>query len=88
MDAELAQAGHAAVAAGEADSFGAWVNDGLRHHAARQRRLRALDEFLAAYEGEHGVISDEEIRDASRRTRGRATVVRGSATVGGGRGAA
>lgn len=64
------------------------MNDALRHQADRDRRLRALDVFLEAYEAEHGVIGDEEMRDATRRARGRAVVVRGGATVGDGRGAA
>ena len=29
------------------------------------------------YEAEHGVVTDDEIRDAARRARGRAVVVRG-----------
>jgi hypothetical protein len=38
---------------------------------------QALDDFLAAYEAEHGEITDEDMRDAARRARGRAVVVRG-----------
>ncbi len=38
--------------------------------------MTALDEFLDAYEAENGVISDEEIRAATRRARGAAVVVR------------
>jgi hypothetical protein len=42
------------------------------------RRLAALDEFVAAYEAEHGEISEQEMRDAARRARARAIVVRGA----------
>ena len=41
------------------------------------RRLQALDDFLGAYEAEHGEITDDEMRDAARRARERAIVVRG-----------
>jgi hypothetical protein len=34
--------------------------------------------FLADYEAKHGAITDDEIDDAVRRERGRATVVRSS----------
>jgi hypothetical protein len=38
--------------------------------------MAALDEFLAGYEAEHGPITEEEMREAARAARGRATVVR------------
>ena len=79
VEGDLLDAGRAAVAEGRADSVSAWVNDALRLKADHDRRMRALDEFIAAYEAEHGVISDEEIRQAKRRARARAVVVRGSA---------
>ena len=41
------------------------------------RARQALDDFLAAYEAEHGEITDDEMRDAARRARERAIVVRG-----------
>jgi hypothetical protein len=50
-----------AVAAGQAESVSGWVNDALRLKADHDRRLRALDEFLASYEAEHGEISEEEM---------------------------
>jgi hypothetical protein len=49
--------------------------------AGRDRRLQALDDFLAAYEAEHGEIT-EETRDAARRARSRAVVVRGTPEAG------
>lgn len=76
VDTELVEAGQAAVAAGEVENFSIWVNDALRRQVDHDRRLRALDEFLAAYETEHGEITEDELRDATRRTRGRAVVVR------------
>jgi len=77
VDAELVAVAQEAVAAGQAENVSAWVNDALRLKADHDRRLRAVDEFLAAYEAEHGEITDEEIRDAARSARGRAMVVRG-----------
>jgi Arc/MetJ-type ribon-helix-helix transcriptional regulator len=66
-----------AVTGGRAESISAWVNDALRLKADHDRRLQALDEFLAAYEAEHGEITEDEMRDAARRARERAIVVRG-----------
>lgn len=77
VDADVLAAGRAAVAAGEAESLSAWVNDALRRQADHDRRLRAMDDAIAAYEAEHGVITDEEIAETRRRLRARATVVRG-----------
>jgi Arc/MetJ-type ribon-helix-helix transcriptional regulator len=77
VDAELVAAAQDAVAQGRAESVSAWVNDALRLKADRDRRLGALDDFIAAYEAEHGEISEAEVADAARRARGRAVVVRG-----------
>jgi hypothetical protein len=78
VDAELVAVAQEAVTDGHAESISAWVNDALRLKADHDRRLQALDEFLATYEAEHGEITDEEMRDATRRARERAIVVRGS----------
>jgi len=77
VDAGLVAVAHDAVARGQAESVSAWVNDALQLKADHDLRLGALDDFLAAYETEHGHVTDEEIRDAARRARGRAVVVRG-----------
>jgi hypothetical protein len=90
VDADLVAVGQDAVAQGQAESLSAWVNDALRLKAAHDRRMLALDEFVAAYEAEHGEITGEEMREAARRARGRAVVVRADPGPGraGGRGAA
>lgn len=89
VDAELVAVAQGAVAAGKAESLSAWVNDALRLKAEHDRRLQALDDFLVAYEAEHGEISDEEMRQAARTARGRAVVIRGTpGTVSGSQGAA
>jgi len=77
VETDLLEAGRAAVAEGRADSLSAWVNDALRRQADHERRMRALDNFLADYESEHGPISEEEMESAARHTRARAVVVRG-----------
>lgn len=77
VDAELVAVAQEAVASGQAENVSAWVNDALRLKADHDLRLQAVDEFLAAYEAEHGEITDEEIREAARSARGRAVVVRG-----------
>jgi Arc/MetJ-type ribon-helix-helix transcriptional regulator len=76
VDADLVAVAQEAVAQGQAESVSAWVNDALRLKAEHDRRLRALDEFVAAFEAEHGEISEAEMREAARRARGRAVVVR------------
>jgi hypothetical protein len=77
VDTDLVAAAQEAVAQGRADSVSAWVNEALRLKVAHDRRLRALDEFVAAFEAEHGEITEAEMGDAARRARGRAVVVRG-----------
>jgi hypothetical protein len=76
VDAELLSAAQAAVDAGRADNISAWVNQALHRQAEHDRRLHALDLFLAEYEGAHGVITDQEIAEATRNVRTRALVVR------------
>jgi hypothetical protein len=80
VEPELLAAGHAAVAEGRAESLSSWVNDALRLKADHDRRMSALDAFLAAFEAEHGQISQDEITEATRRTRARAVVVRAAPT--------
>ncbi|MBW3604718.1 MAG: hypothetical protein KY460_07360 [Actinobacteria bacterium] len=79
VEADLLAAGRTAVAEGRARNLSAWVNDALKRQAEHDRRMAALDRFLESYESEHGEITDSEIRDATRRTRARAVVVRASA---------
>jgi Arc/MetJ-type ribon-helix-helix transcriptional regulator len=81
VDADLLAVAQEAVAHGRAESISAWVNEALRLKVAHDRRLRALDEFVAAFETEHGEISEAEMNEAARRARGRAVVVRGEPGV-------
>jgi len=75
VDAELMVAAQQAVSDGRAENISMWVNDALRLKADHDRRLHALDDFLAAYEAEHGEITEDEMRAAARRARERAIVV-------------
>jgi hypothetical protein len=77
VDADLVAAAQEAVAQGRAESISAWVNEALRLKVALDRRLHALDEFVAAFEAEYGEITDAEMGEATRRARARAVVVRG-----------
>jgi len=77
VDSELIRAAEAAVKRGLSVSVSAWVNDALRLKLEHERRLDALADFVTAYEKEHGEISSEEIRMATRRARARAIAVRG-----------
>src|SRR5438094_9254704 len=71
VERHLLDAGRYAVAEGRADSLSAWVNDALARQAEHDRRLKALRQFIQGYEREHGGITDDEIREAPRRTRDR-----------------
>lgn len=77
VDAELVEAGNRAVKAGRADSLSSWVNDALADREARDRRLRAMAEAIAAYEREHGVITDAELLAQERADQRAALVIRG-----------
>ncbi len=88
VDADLIAASQAAVAAGETESVSAWVNDALRLKIEHDRRLRGIDDFIAAYEAEYGEITDAEMDAAYRAARARAIVVRGGEIAGTGRGGA
>lgn len=76
IEGHLLAAGRAAVTDGRAESLSSWVNEALRRQVENDRRMRALDHFLEAYEAEHGEITDSEIRAATRRVRAQAVVVR------------
>jgi hypothetical protein len=77
VDAAVLAAAEAAVSEGRAANVSAWVNEALLRQAEHDRRMKALDVFLSAYENEHGVITGEEIELAGRRLRSRAVVLRG-----------
>jgi hypothetical protein len=79
VDADVLRRAETAVHEGAAPSVSAWVNEAMHRQMDHERRLRALDEFIAAYEAEHGPITDEDVRRAKRRTSQRAVVVRGEA---------
>jgi Arc/MetJ-type ribon-helix-helix transcriptional regulator len=81
VDPELVAAAHAAVAAGRAESVSAWVSEALRRQLEHEQRLSALADYLAAYEAEHGEITEDEMRAAAREAESRAVVVRGGDTT-------
>jgi hypothetical protein len=78
VDRELIRAGHRAVAGGLAESLSGWVNLALSELCAKERRLRAMAEAVAAYEAEFGAISESEIAAQQRADRRSAVVVRGA----------
>ena len=79
VDADLLAAAERAVAEGSAENVSAWVNAAMRRQVEHDRRMRALADFVAAYESRHGIITNEEIAGATRRARSRAVVVRAPA---------
>lgn len=76
VDTDLLEAGRQAVEAGRATNLSTWVNDGLRRQVEHDRRMAALDEFIDAFEAQHGEISQEEMNDAVRQLAANAIVVR------------
>ena len=77
VDAELVRAGNRAVRAGRTESLSRWVNDALAEREAKERRLQAMADAVAAYEAEFGTIAPEELAAQQRADEKRALVVRG-----------
>jgi hypothetical protein len=77
VDPALIRAGRDAVAAGYAESVSAWVNLALAERAAKERRLAAMADAIAAYEAKFGAISAAELSAQARADRESAFVVRG-----------
>lgn len=75
VEAGLLKAARRAVAEGRADSVSAWVNGALQRQAEHDRRMKALDEAVRAYEAERGVITEEDTHEAERYYRGRSVRV-------------
>lgn len=76
VDADLVAAGQQVVSAGRAESLSAWVNGALRAQVERDRRLAAMDTFIADFEREHGEITEAEMSGAVQAVRARAVRVR------------
>jgi Arc/MetJ-type ribon-helix-helix transcriptional regulator len=78
VDAELVTAGNRAVKLGRAESLSAWINDALLEREAKERRLKAMTEAVAAYEAEFGKISAAEMAAQKRADDRAAVLVRGA----------
>ena len=76
VDRDLVRAGLAAVTGGKAASLSAWVNAALVQQAAKDRRLRAMAEAVAAYEAERGELTPAELAREERADRQGAIVIR------------
>ena len=76
VDSHLIEAGNVAVASGQADSLSGWVNLALAERVAKERRLAAMEEAIAAYEERFGEISAREMAEQARTDRQRAIVIR------------
>jgi hypothetical protein len=73
----------AAVVEGRAESLSAWVNQALADWVAHEQRLSAMADAVAAYELEHGPITDAEIARQQRTDSARAIVLEIDAGIGG-----
>jgi hypothetical protein len=69
-------AGNDAVAEGRAESLSAWVNAALAEKVAKERRLTALAEAVAAFEARFGTITARELTAQARADRESAVIVR------------
>jgi hypothetical protein len=81
VEADRIGSGQQAVAEGRAENLSAWVNEALRLKVDHDRRMQAQDRFVAAYESEHGEITEDEMASAARRGRERAVVFRSRASA-------
>lgn len=81
VDPAFVEAGNNAVSAGRAESLSAWVNSALAERVAKEHRLAALGEAVAAYEKKFGAISAQELADQARADRETALVVRGRRAI-------
>src|SRR5262249_28869640 len=77
VDRGLVRAANEAVSAGRASSLSSWVNLALAERAAKERRLKAMSEAVAAYEAKFGEITEEELTAQSRADRRSAIIIRG-----------
>ena len=76
VDPELIEAANQAVAEGRVSSLSGWVNTALTERAAKERRLRALAEAVAAYEDAFGEVTAAELAAQERTDRQNAIAVR------------
>jgi hypothetical protein len=76
VDSELIEAANQAVAEGQVTSLSGWVDLALSERADKERRLRALAEAIAAYEGRFGKITAAELASQERADRRNAIAVR------------
>ena len=76
VDSELIEAATQAVTEGRVASLSGWVNLALAERAAKERRLRALAEAVAAYEHEFGEITTAELAGQEHADRRKAMAVR------------
>jgi hypothetical protein len=78
VDPSFIEAGNEAVAEGRAESLSGWVNAALAERVAKERRLVALAQAVAAYEQRFGAIDARELADQTRADREAAVVLRGN----------
>ena len=77
VDPELVEAGHRAVAGGDADSLSGWVSEALAEKVARNERVEQLQLAVEAHEAEFGEITAAEMASQRRADREDAVVMRG-----------
>ena len=76
VSADLIHAAERAVAEGRAESVSAWVDEAMRRQVEHDERMRALGEFISAWEADHGAITEAEMAAAVREARQKSIVVR------------
>ncbi len=65
VDADWVAVAQHAVDQGQAESVSAWISEALRLKVRHDRRMAALDQFISAYEAEHGQITQQEMDEAA-----------------------
>lgn len=81
VDRALVRVANAAVSAGRASSLSSWVNLALEERVAKERRLQAMADAIAAYEAQFGAMSQQEIDNQERADRRAAVTARRGSTT-------
>lgn len=79
VELDLLEEAQAAVSSGQCRSLSQWIEGAIADQLDKERRLALLAELIAEYEEEHGVITEEDMEERTRRDKEAAAAVRARA---------
>ena len=79
IELDLLEEAQAAVSNGRCRSLSQWIGEAVADQLDKERRLALLDELIAEYEAEHGVITAEAMEERIRKDKEAAAAIRASA---------